>query len=91
MDDYAKFLAQHGKTRWDYLKLQNEAEIFGVYDWPFDESLHIDHFVGSQAKGMIEQNELKEPFFMWVSFLFIITFYISIQGCNVFGDLELRR
>jgi len=64
IDDYARFLAQHGKTRWDYLKLQNEAGIFGVYDWPFDESLHIDHFVGSQAKGMIERNELKEPFFM---------------------------
>jgi arylsulfatase len=67
-DDYAKFLAKHGMTRWDYLKLQKEAEIFGVYDWPFDEKLHIDHFVGSQAKGVIERGELTEPFFMWVSF-----------------------
>lgn len=67
-DDYAKFLARHGKTRWDYLKLQAEGEIFGVYDWPFDEKLHIDHFVGTQAKGVIERGELEEPFFMWISF-----------------------
>jgi arylsulfatase len=67
-DDYAKFLAQHGKTRWDYLKLQKEGEIYGVYDWPFAEELHIDHFVGSQARSVIERGELKEPFFMWISF-----------------------
>ena len=67
-DDYAKFLAQHDMTRWDYLKLQKEAEIFGVYDWPYDEQLHIDHFVGSQARRVIERGEFAEPFFVWVSF-----------------------
>lgn len=67
-DDYAKFLAQHGMTRWDYLKLQSEGEIFGVYDWPFDDNLHIDRFVGDQARGVIERREVGEPFFMWISF-----------------------
>jgi len=67
-DDYAKFLSRHGMTRWDYLKLQSQGEIFGVYDWPFDEELHIDHFVGSEARGVIERGELKGPFFMWISF-----------------------
>jgi arylsulfatase A-like enzyme len=69
-DDYAKFLAAYGLTRWDYLKQQKpgDMEIFGVFDWPFDPSLHIDAFVGGYAKTVIEKKELKKPFFLWVSF-----------------------
>jgi len=69
-DDYAKFLAQYGLTRWDYLKLSFESETPHVYDWPFPEACHIDHFVGSQAAQVIENGELddKGPWFMWVSF-----------------------
>jgi arylsulfatase len=67
-DDYSKFLDQHGMSRWNYLKLQSESEIFGVYDWPYDEKFHIDHYVGDQATGIIKKNEFKEPFFMWISF-----------------------
>ena len=67
-DDYALFLAKHGLTRWDYLKLQSEGDIFGVYDWPYDESLHIDAYVGHQAAKVIENGELPSPWFMWVSF-----------------------
>jgi len=70
IDDYAKFLDKHGLTRWDYLKFQSPGEdnIVGVYDWPYDEMLHIDHYVGEQAKSVIEKQELKEPWFLWVSF-----------------------
>lgn len=69
-DDYAQFLAGHGITRWDYLKLSYESETPHVYDWPFPEECHIDHFVGSQAARVLENGELdnKGPWFMWVSF-----------------------
>jgi choline-sulfatase len=70
MDDYAKFLSENGLSRWDYLKLQSpgEDDIFGVYDWPYDEKFHIDVYVGDQAKTVIENRELKKPWFLWVSF-----------------------
>ena len=69
-DDYAKFLAEHNLTRWDYLKLQYESEPPHVYDWPFPQECHIDHYVGTQAQRVIEQGELddKKPWFLWVSF-----------------------
>jgi arylsulfatase A-like enzyme len=68
LDDYARFLAGHGLTRWDYLKLQEPAEIFGVYDWPYDPSLHIDAYVGAQARTCIENDLPPSPWFLWVSF-----------------------
>jgi len=67
-DDYARFLAGHGLSRWDYLKLQEPAEIFGVYDWPFDPALHIDAFVGNQAANLVKKGGLQAPWFLWVSF-----------------------
>ncbi|MHC4109677.1 MAG: sulfatase family protein [Planctomycetota bacterium] len=68
-DDYAEFLRKHGHNcnRLDYGP-HVEWEIPGVYDWPFDESLHIDAYVGDQTVGVIERKELKGPWFMWVSF-----------------------
>ncbi len=70
-DDYAAFLAEHGLKRDDYLRLGVESEIPQVYDWPWDESLHIDAWVGDQARGVIERGELsdgEDPWFLWVSF-----------------------
>lgn len=67
-DDYAAFLARHGMKRDDYLRLGVESEIPQVYDWPWDESLHIDAFVGDQARGVVERGELEGPWFLWVSF-----------------------
>lgn len=66
-DDYAKFLKKAGLTRADYLNLQNSGEVYGVYDWPFADSLHIDSYVGNQASGFISQNK-SAPWFLWVSF-----------------------
>lgn len=68
-DDYAKFLKSHGhdRNRLDYGP-HVEWEIPEVYDWPFDESLHIDAYVGDQAVGVIERDELRGPWFLWVSF-----------------------
>jgi len=57
-DDYAKFLATYGLTRWDYLKLGYESETPHIYDWPFPEECHIDHFVGSQAAQVLEKGEM---------------------------------
>ena len=68
-DDYADFLRRHGHdcNRLDYGP-HVQWEMPEVYDWPFDESLHIDAYVGDQTVGVIEQNELKGSWFMWVSF-----------------------
>jgi len=66
-DDYARFLRKAGLSRASYLDLQKSGEIFGVYDWPFADSLHIDHFVGEEAKKLIA-GENPAPWFMWVSF-----------------------
>ncbi|MDG2397104.1 MAG: sulfatase-like hydrolase/transferase [Flavobacteriaceae bacterium] len=67
-DDYALHLKKAGLTRWDYLKLQNQSEFKGVYDWPFADSLHIDHFVGTKAKSHFETLNTDKPWFAWVSF-----------------------
>lgn len=69
-DDYAKFLAGYGLTRWDYLKLQYQSDPPHVYDWPYPVECHIDHFVGSQARKVVESGELndRQPWFLWVSF-----------------------
>lgn len=68
-DDYAKYLATAGLNRWDYLKRQETGEIFGVYDWPFEDSLHIDYFVGNEAVKFINGNSGNDkPWFTWVSF-----------------------
>lgn len=69
-DDYAKFLDKFGLTRWDYLKLSYESETPHVYDFPFPEECHIDHFVGTQAVEVLEKDQIGsgKPWFMWVSF-----------------------
>ena len=54
-DDYSRHLAGAGLSRASYLNLQAGAEIYGVYDWPFADSLHIDHYVGTQASRLIER------------------------------------
>ncbi len=68
LDDYAQFLAGHGLTRWSYLRKQSTADIFGVYDWPFSDELHIDHYVGEQTVHAIERSVTNCPWFIWSSF-----------------------
>lgn len=65
-DDYEKFLNVHGHSRSEFLK--NYGGAMAVCDWPWEESLHHDVFVGAQARGVIERDELKSPWFLWVSF-----------------------
>jgi len=67
-DDFARFLKSKGKDVNRIYKKQTPDEIPRVYDYPEDETLHIDHYVGTQAKGLIERRELNAPWFMWVSF-----------------------
>lgn len=66
VDDYEKFLSAHGHSRKEFL--ENHGGAMAVCDWPWDESLHHDVFVGTQARGMIERDELAGPWFLWVSF-----------------------
>ncbi|MGC9471417.1 MAG: sulfatase family protein [Bacteroidales bacterium] len=68
MDDYARFLSAHGLSRWSYLREQWKSDIFGVYDWPFAEKFHIDHFVGEQTVKTIENLGDHSPWFLWASF-----------------------
>lgn len=65
-DDYEKFLQAHGHSRREFIEKYGGA--MAVCDWPWDESLHHDVFVGTQARGIIERNELEPPWFLWVSF-----------------------
>ncbi|MHC4147469.1 MAG: sulfatase family protein [Planctomycetota bacterium] len=66
-DDYEKFLNAHGHSRRELLK--NIGGGMAVCDWPLDESLHHDVFIGTQARGIIERDELERPWFLWVSFV----------------------
>lgn len=68
IDDYALYLKKAGFSRWDYLKLQDEGKIFGLYDWPLADSLHIDHFVGEKASEYLDTLKTDKPWFAWVSF-----------------------
>jgi len=68
-DDYYYYLKQAGMTRYDYLRYQDSTDLFGVYYWPFADSLDIDYYVGEQTVRYIEGDKLKEdPWFLWVSF-----------------------
>jgi len=67
-DDFAKYLKANGVNSNRVYKEQGPDEIPRVYDYPLDEKLHIDYFVGEQAKGLIDREELTGPWFMWVSF-----------------------
>jgi len=67
-DDYYYYLRKAGKTRFDYLRYQDSSEVFGVYDWPMDDTLDIDYFVGDQTVKYIRDGKLKGPWFLWVSF-----------------------
>ena len=65
-DDYEKFLNVHGHSRTEFI--ENHGGAMAVCDWPWDELLHHDVFVGTQARGVVERDELKQPWFLWVSF-----------------------
>lgn len=67
-DDYWRYLKRAGHSRNDYLSLQDSGEVFGLYDWPLDDSLHIDYFVGVNAANYIQEIEQDKPWFVWVSF-----------------------
>ncbi|MEX2351042.1 MAG: sulfatase-like hydrolase/transferase [Balneolaceae bacterium] len=67
-DDYAQFLARHGLSRWSYLRKQGLSDIYGVFDWPFADEFHIDHYVGEQTVRAIENYDRNEPWFIWSSF-----------------------
>jgi arylsulfatase A-like enzyme len=70
-DDYDRFLNTRGLSRRDLLRIQGKFGLVGdnaVYDWPHDELLYIDNYVGDQGRRVIERGEWKAPGFMWVSF-----------------------
>ncbi len=72
-DDYHRFLRTHGYDRDDILNFKGHRKIGGgqtIYDWPLDEDLHHDAFVGNETVKYIESETRLEsqPWFMWASF-----------------------
>lgn len=69
-DDYYFYLKKVGLTRWDYLKFLNSTDIQGLYDWPLNDTLDIDYFVGAETIKTLKSNKLSNssPWFLWVSF-----------------------
>lgn len=72
-DDYQRFLQAHGYDR-DYIhNLKGPRKIRGgqtIYDWPLDEALHHDAFVGDETVKFIQSESALEekPWFLWASF-----------------------
>jgi len=72
-DDYNKYLQKHGLDRDTIHGFKGTYKMSGgqtVYDWPVDEKLHHDYFVGLETLNSITRGELdtNDPWFMWVSF-----------------------
>jgi len=69
-DDYYLYLQKAGFSRWDYLKNSDSGEIPGLLDWPLNDTLNIDYYIGKETADLLHGNELKEksPWFLWVSF-----------------------
>ena len=69
-DDYAQFLEKRGFSRMDYLGIQYDTDPPFVFDSPLPEDCHIDHYVGTQTRQVIENGELDDrgPWFAWMSF-----------------------
>ncbi|HPR33160.1 MAG TPA: sulfatase-like hydrolase/transferase, partial [Prolixibacteraceae bacterium] len=69
-DDYHAFLAEKGRSRYDYLSQLSDTKSPGVKTWPWDDGLSINAFIGQQAcKAICSDDSLKtHPWFMWVSF-----------------------
>jgi len=67
-DDYYFYLRKAGKTRFDYLRYQDSTDIYGVFDWPMDDTLDIDYFVAEETVKFVKEGRLDGPWFLWVSF-----------------------
>ncbi|MHC4247965.1 MAG: sulfatase-like hydrolase/transferase, partial [Planctomycetota bacterium] len=73
-DDYGRYLGRHGHTRKEVHGFRGPYRIRGgqtVYDWPLDEELHQDYFIGREAVEVIRRGDLHaaDPWLMWVSFV----------------------
>lgn len=72
-DDYECYLNEKGLSRKDIRALSDGNDIprgQSFFDWPLDESLHADAFVGIKTLEVIRCRNLsgQSPWFMWVSF-----------------------
>ncbi len=72
-DDYEAYLNERGSKRLDIYNLNRDSKIprgQSFFDWPLDEDLHADAFVGNKSVEAVQSGILKKdkPWFMWVSF-----------------------
>ncbi|MBQ8512980.1 MAG: sulfatase-like hydrolase/transferase [Clostridia bacterium] len=67
-DDYAKDLAKRGMLRKIRYEAHENRDNHGYYDFPFENAMHPDAWVGQRALEDIESRDAGEPNFIWVSF-----------------------
>jgi len=60
-DDYGNFLNNNGWTRSQIRSFRGIHDIkpgHGVFDWPLEESLYPDTYIGNQAIQLIDSDEM---------------------------------
>jgi arylsulfatase A-like enzyme len=74
-DDYEHYLAERGTSRRQIKALEGDGPLKlprgqSFFDWPLDEELHADAFVGRKTHETIRNDSLAKdkPWFTWVSF-----------------------
>jgi len=55
-DDYHYYLKRVGKSHFDYLKYQDNTDLFDVYEWPMADTPDINYYVGEQTVRYIEDD-----------------------------------
>lgn len=69
-DNYYFYLKKAGFSRWDYLKKSDSSQIPGMFNWPLNDTLCIDYYIGNETVNFLNSDSLQEgtPWFLWVSF-----------------------
>ena len=90
-DEWDKHLKQRGidnPNRWSYQKRSDFDEALGAFEWPLNESLHFDAFVGRNAEWIIRVHA-GAPLFMQIGFPGPHTPYDPPRRClDEFGYIE---
>ena len=67
-DDYAKELSRKNMLKTCRYEAHVNPENHGFYDFPFEDEMHPDAWVGNRAIERINSSSSDEPNFIWVSF-----------------------
>jgi arylsulfatase A-like enzyme len=71
-DAYDRYLAEHGMTR-PALRYFEEVpgwfDRLGAIEWPYDEALYPDNFIGRHTVDYLERYDYQRPLFCWAGFI----------------------